>query len=74
MATTRTRLRDSRSWRFDLTLCVLGLALLGWCAPHAWASDWKVALSAQVRAHRNPVDHALTGVTWNRPARSANVD
>ena len=32
MATHRTRLRDSRSWRFDLTLCVLGLALLVWSA------------------------------------------
>ena len=34
MTTKRTRLRDSRSWRFDLGLCVLGLALLAWSLPH----------------------------------------
>ena len=36
MATHRTRLRDSSSWRFDLTLCVLGLALLFGSVAHAW--------------------------------------
>ncbi len=33
MTTERTRFRDSRSWRFDLGLCVLGLALLAWSLP-----------------------------------------
>ena len=45
MATHRTRLRDSRAWRFDLSLCVLGLALLAWCLPPAWEGGWHVGLA-----------------------------
>ena len=46
MTTQRTRLRDARSWRFDLTMCVLGLALLAWSLPAAWAGGWNVGLAA----------------------------
>ena len=46
MTNHRTRLRDSRSWRFDLTLCVLGLALLAASVPRAWAGGWEVGLAA----------------------------
>ena len=46
MTTKRTRLRDARSWRFDLGLCVLGLALLAWSLPAAWDGGWKVGLAA----------------------------
>ena len=45
MANHRTRLRDTRGWRFDLTVCVLGLALLAWAVPHAWEGGWQVALA-----------------------------
>ena len=45
MVAHRTRLRDSRSWRFDLTLCVLGLALLGGSLAHSWSGGWDVALA-----------------------------
>ena len=48
MTTKRTRLRDSRSWRFDLGLCVLGLALLTWSLPFAWDGGWKVGLAALI--------------------------
>jgi diguanylate cyclase (GGDEF)-like protein len=48
MAEHRTRLRDSRSWRFDLTLCVLGLALLVLSIPSALAGGWEVAVAALV--------------------------
>ena len=48
MAEHRTRLRDSRSWRFDLTLCVLGLALLVLSMPSALAGGWEVAVAALV--------------------------
>src|SRR5690349_3693511 len=48
MADHRTRLRDSRSWRFDLTLCVLGLALLVLSVPSALAGGWEVAVAALV--------------------------
>ncbi|HEX5087490.1 MAG TPA: EAL domain-containing protein [Nocardioides sp.] len=45
MGNHRTRLRDSRSWVFDLSLCLVGLALLAAVAPHAWAGGWPVALA-----------------------------
>ncbi len=48
MATHRTRLRDTPSWRFDLTLCVLGLALLAAAAPQAWLGGWEVGLAALI--------------------------
>lgn len=48
MATHRTRLRDTRSWRFDLSLCVLGLALLAAAAPRAWTGGWEIALAALI--------------------------
>src|SRR4029079_5641847 len=46
MTTKRTKLRDSRSWRFDLGLCVLGLVLLAWSLPFAWAGGWEVGVAA----------------------------
>ena len=46
MTTKRTRLRVSRSWWFDLGLCVLGLSLLLWSLPIAWEGGWKVGLAA----------------------------
>jgi diguanylate cyclase (GGDEF)-like protein len=46
MAHRRTRLRDSRSWVFDLSLCVLGLLVLLAVLPHAWAGGWHVWLAA----------------------------
>src|SRR6187549_1139921 len=48
MTTKRTRLRDSRSWPFDLGLCVLGLALLAWSLPIALEGGWKVGLAALI--------------------------
>ncbi len=39
-----TRLRDSRSWQFDLALCVVGLALAVWAVPGAVSGGWPVAL------------------------------
>jgi diguanylate cyclase (GGDEF)-like protein len=48
MTTTRTRLRDSRSWWFDLGMCLLGLGLLAWSLPVAWDGGWKVALAALI--------------------------
>jgi diguanylate cyclase (GGDEF)-like protein len=46
MAHHRTRLRDSRSWAFDLSLCLTGLAVLLVVLPHAWAGGWHVWLAA----------------------------
>src|SRR4051812_9718438 len=46
MGNHRTRLRDSRSWAFDLSLCLLGVAILAAVAPHAWNGGWHVALAA----------------------------
>ena len=48
MTTERTRFRDSRSWWFDLGLCLLGLALLAWSLPVAWAGGWEVGLAALI--------------------------
>ena len=48
MTSNRTRLRDSRSWRFDLGLSVLGLTLLAVSLPPAWAGGWEVGLAALV--------------------------
>ena len=48
MATHRTRLRDSRSWLFDLSLCVLGVALLAGAVPHALTGGWEVGLAALI--------------------------
>ena len=45
MGKHRTRLRDSRSWVFDLSLCLVGLAVLAAVLPHAWAGGWHVALA-----------------------------
>jgi diguanylate cyclase (GGDEF)-like protein len=45
MGNHRTRLRDSRSWVFDLSLCVVGLAILAAVLPHAWAGGWPVAVA-----------------------------
>jgi diguanylate cyclase (GGDEF)-like protein len=50
MTTLRTKLRESRSWRFDLSLCVLGLALLAWSVPTAVDGGWKVGLAALLGA------------------------
>src|SRR3954471_522626 len=46
MGKHRTKLRDSRSWAFDLSLCLVGLAVLAAVAPHAWAEGWHVWLAA----------------------------
>jgi diguanylate cyclase (GGDEF)-like protein len=46
MATQRTPLRESRGWPFDLTLFLLGMALLGGSLPHALAGGWAVILAA----------------------------
>jgi diguanylate cyclase (GGDEF)-like protein len=46
MTTQRTRLRDQRSWRFDLSTFVLGLALLVWSLPSALDGGWQVGLAA----------------------------
>src|SRR5690349_14123765 len=46
MAHHRTRLRDSRSWAFDLSLCLIGLTVLVAVLPHAWAGGWHVWLAA----------------------------
>ncbi|QIG44513.1 EAL domain-containing protein [Nocardioides anomalus] len=48
MPDTRTRLRDSRSWRFDVGLCVLGVALLVWATPHALGGGWEVLAAVLV--------------------------
>ncbi len=45
MTTKRTRLRDSRSWRFDLGLCVLGLVLFAGSLPAAVDGGWRVGLA-----------------------------
>lgn len=45
MPTPGTRLRDSRSWQFDLAVCVVGLALAVWTLPHALTGGWPVALA-----------------------------
>ena len=39
-------MRASRAWPFDLTLCLLGLALLGASVPQALAGGWVVAMAA----------------------------
>jgi diguanylate cyclase (GGDEF)-like protein len=46
MTTHRTRLRDVRSWPFDLSLCLLGLGLLAWSVPAAWDGRWDIGLAA----------------------------
>src|SRR3954469_2313158 len=46
MGKHRTKLRDSRSWAFDVSLCLLGVAILAAVAPHAWNGGWHVALAA----------------------------
>jgi diguanylate cyclase (GGDEF)-like protein len=45
MGRNRTRLRDSRSWAFDLSLCLTGLAVLVGVLPHAFAGGWTVWLA-----------------------------
>jgi diguanylate cyclase (GGDEF)-like protein len=46
MSSPSTRLRDSRSWRFDLGVCVVGLALAVWAVPSAVTGGWQVGLAA----------------------------
>jgi diguanylate cyclase (GGDEF)-like protein len=46
MTTPGARLRDARSWWFDLSLFVLGLVLLAWAATGAWSGGWQVGLAA----------------------------
>jgi diguanylate cyclase (GGDEF)-like protein len=46
MGNHRTRLRDSRSWAFDLSLCLVGLAVLLAVWPHAWTGGWHIGLAA----------------------------
>jgi diguanylate cyclase (GGDEF)-like protein len=48
MAAHQTRLRDARSWPFDLSVCVLGLALLTWSLPGVVTDGWKVALALAI--------------------------
>ncbi|WP_051246478.1 putative bifunctional diguanylate cyclase/phosphodiesterase [Nocardioides halotolerans] len=50
MTSKRASLRETRSWRFDLGVCVLGLLLLVWSLPVAWDGGWRVALAALVGA------------------------
>jgi diguanylate cyclase (GGDEF)-like protein len=48
MATQKARLRDSRSWRFDLSVCILGSALLAWSLPDAMTGGWHVGLALAI--------------------------
>ena len=44
MSNHRTSLRDSRSWWFDLLLCVIGVSVMATCLPYAWASGWEFTI------------------------------
>ena len=48
MARHRTRLRDSRSHRFDIAVCFLGLCLLGWALASGPTGGWQLGLAALV--------------------------
>ena len=48
MSTLGPRLRDSRSWRFDLTVCVVGLVLAVWAVPHLLTGGWPEALGVVI--------------------------
>ena len=48
MGTHRGMLRSSRGGAYARTLCLLGLALLAWCAPAALGAGWQVALAAAI--------------------------
>ena len=48
MASHRTRLRDSRSYRFDVALCVVGSCVLAWALATGFERDWKLGVAALV--------------------------
>ena len=48
MSTLGPRLRDSRSWRFDLAVCVVGLALAVWAIPHLLTGGMPEALAVLI--------------------------
>ena len=48
MASHRTRLRDSRSYRFDVGVCAVGLCLLAWALVAGVERDWKLGVAALV--------------------------
>jgi len=48
MASHRTRLRDSRSYLFDVGLCVLGMGLLVWALASGLETEWELAVAAAV--------------------------
>ena len=48
MASHRTRLRDSRSYRFDVALCVVGSCVLAWALASGFERDWKLGVAALV--------------------------
>jgi diguanylate cyclase (GGDEF)-like protein len=48
MASHRTRLRDSRSYVFDVGLCVLGIGLLGWALASGLETEWELGVAAAV--------------------------
>jgi diguanylate cyclase (GGDEF)-like protein len=48
MAGHRTRLRDSRAYLFDVSLCILGMGLLGWALASGLQAEWELAVAAVV--------------------------
>ena len=48
MASHRTRLRDSRSYQFDVGLCLLGMGLLAWALASGVERDWELGVAALV--------------------------
>jgi diguanylate cyclase (GGDEF)-like protein len=48
MASHRTRLRDSRSYVFDVGLCLLGMVVLGWALLSGLDREWTLGVAALV--------------------------
>jgi hypothetical protein len=48
MASHRTRLRDSRSYQFDVALCLLGMGLLAWALISGIEREWQLGVAAMV--------------------------
>lgn len=48
MASHRTRLRDSRAYLFDLSVCLLGLGLLAWALRSGLQTEWQLGVAALV--------------------------
>lgn len=48
MSSHRTRLRDSRSFPFDVSLFVVGMGLWGWALVSGLRADWQLGVAAAV--------------------------